>query len=201
MENKILATNHLFPIEIDYFINLTKEDSSISDNTREAIINKLNCLKDNYSVDPDLTMSCLMNNFHVEAGGIYFEYYPMDESVEIIDSDTGEYTLNSCLSKNFNEMIDEDNCGEIGEKISERVRFCSLCGRPMDNGFTDEDVYICSDSEFYLYMDKLYGLSNWRGSDENELKKYEANYMYRDDEDGEWKPSGWYYTEWYDGSY
>lgn len=201
MRNEDLVTNILVPIEIEYFINLVKEDSSISDDTREVIISKLNYLKDNYNADPDLTMSSIMNLYHIDVGGIRFDYYPNDETIEIIDSDTGDYISDSRMVKNFNDIIDIDNCGEIGEKIEERVRFCSLCGRPMDRGYTNEDMYICSDSEFCLYMDKLYGSFNWRSSTEEELQKYDANYMCREDQNKDWEPLNWYYTEWYDKYY
>ncbi|MDD3121971.1 MAG: hypothetical protein PHC62_00480 [Candidatus Izemoplasmatales bacterium] len=90
----------------------------------------------------------------------------------------------------------------FGPEVHHDLRFCSWCGSPMMDGYTDEDMYLCSSSEFTHYMNQLYGDRNWRGTtqEEQELNMYEnVNYVeLADDENGEEVliPLAWYWTEW-----
>ena len=83
---------------------------------------------------------------------------------------------------------------DILEDNKIEIRFCEDCGKPVDAGFIagDGDWYCCQDC-FDDAMDKDYGKGKWRPS-ENE-GEYGGWYEYFDD--GEWKDTSIFYTEWY----
>lgn len=74
------------------------------------------------------------------------------------------------------------------------VRFCEICGKPYDTGFTAGcgDWYCCEEC-FESTMDNDYGKGKWRPSDEE--GEYEGWYEYLR-EDGIWEDTGIFYTEW-----
>lgn len=75
----------------------------------------------------------------------------------------------------------------------DNLRFCSICGAPMQSGYTDEDIYIDTDLEFRGYMNQTYGDGKWRAEPTGGK---EWNYEYLDEEPGIWRPSPFYWTEW-----
>lgn len=81
--------------------------------------------------------------------------------------------------------------------VNDSLRFCDICGSPMEKGFTDESMYICSDMEFYNHMNQTYP-NGWRPATEEEVNQCDANFMYYDIENDHWEPMEWYWTEWYD---
>ena len=84
---------------------------------------------------------------------------------------------------------------EILEEHEIEIRFCEICGSPMDQGYTtDCGGWYCCEDCFEGAMDTDYGKGNWRGTDEEGIGGgfYEAM-----DEDGEWEDTGVYWTQWY----
>ena len=81
------------------------------------------------------------------------------------------------------------------------VRVCTVCGSPMQSGYTDDGgwAYCCSDECFKKDMDERYGEGKWRKY-EDKYEKGAANewggyYEYLD-KNGVWQPEPSYYTEW-----
>ena len=76
------------------------------------------------------------------------------------------------------------------------IRFCEECGAPYDKGFIagDGDWYCCENC-FEIAMDDCYGKGKWRPSKEE--GSYGGWYEYLDD-NGKWKDTSVYYTEWND---
>lgn len=75
----------------------------------------------------------------------------------------------------------------------DNLRFCSVCGAPMQSGYIDEKSYFDTDLEFYNHMNQLYGHKKWR----LELTgKEEWDYEYFDEEHETWELSPFYRTEW-----
>lgn len=194
-KNDALVRNNLSNYEIQYLYSILDNAGGDFDTTIKAFKEKL----DNISRDDrDNPISYIIRNHSSIGcvGGFYFNYYPVEESIEICDSYSGEYAKDNYYAiSDIDEIVSQfDN--DIMSEFFNNVRFCTLCGAPMDKGYTNESDYICSDTEFCIYMDNLYGPGLWRVATSEEVEKYESNYMYF--EDGEWKPSDWYYTEWYD---
>lgn len=83
---------------------------------------------------------------------------------------------------------------DILETYKAEVRFCEVCGKPYDAGFTMDngDWYVCVDC-FEDAMDKEYGKGKWRSTDEE--GKWGGFYEFLSDAD-EWKDTGIYWTEW-----
>ena len=84
---------------------------------------------------------------------------------------------------------------EILEEHEIEIRFCEICGIPMDQGYTtDCGGWYCCEDCFEGAMDEDYGKGKWRGTDEDGIDGgfYEAL-----DEDDEWEDTGVYWTQWY----
>lgn len=95
---------------------------------------------------------------------------------------------------------DESDIQDILEReLNQEIRFCDVCGCPMDTGFTDDDAdfYNCEDC-FPKDMDERYGKDKWReySSEDGDCNSLGGFYEYMN-EDGEWEPEPSYYTEWF----
>lgn len=119
--------------------------------------------------------------------------FEIDECEPILEvyKDEEEYKIP------LDDLEDIDNIPDdcLPDGFHDEIRFCSICGRPMDRGFTDENTYICSETEFILYMDETYGKRSWKATTE-EIIGDDGCYVYQENEDSEWEDTGWYYTEW-----
>ena len=96
-------------------------------------------------------------------------------------------------AEDYEEMCIQD---WLKEQYGTSVRFCEKCGKPMQEGYTDEcgGFYICTDC-FEESMDSDYGKGNWRETeDENSMGGY---YEYRESEDGPWEADPSFWTDWY----
>lgn len=89
----------------------------------------------------------------------------------------------------------QDKCEEM---LNFEVRFCDICGRPMNVGYTDDgaDFYNCCNC-FEKDMDERYGKGNWRmyESDDGKCNYLGGYYEYL--EDDRWVADSSYYTEWF----
>lgn len=84
---------------------------------------------------------------------------------------------------------------DILEEHKIEIRFCEICGKPFDAGFTaDDGGWYCCEDCFEGAMNKDYGEGKWRGTDEE--GSYGGFYEYLNDGD-EWEDTGIYWTEWY----
>ena len=83
------------------------------------------------------------------------------------------------------------------EKEEDGPKICSICGKEMWAGWYDEETgnYICCEEEFKKYMDDLFGVGNWRPTEDEDVSKL---FEYLDPETGEWEGYDIYYTEWED---
>lgn len=102
-----------------------------------------------------------------------------DDSGEVVAQTEDELT----------DWFESKYCGE--------VRFCDHCGKPMQEGFTDDagSFYNCEDC-FPVDMNERYGEGNWRPTDGGEENEDEGYYEYRESPDSPWEPEPSYYTEW-----
>lgn len=109
-------------------------------------------------------------------------YLTLNEEVWLIEGDTGselEYCIQDILEEN---------------KIE--IRFCEVCGKPMDYGYTvDDGGWYCCEECFEPAMDDEYGKRNWRVTDE--AGEQGGYYEYMNMYNCEWKDTGIYYTEWF----
>lgn len=79
------------------------------------------------------------------------------------------------------------------EDVGIEIRFCEICGKPYDAGYTvDDGSWYCCEECFKPTMDKDYGKGNWRGTDE----EGDCGGFYECLIDGEWEDTGIYWTEW-----
>lgn len=74
------------------------------------------------------------------------------------------------------------------------MRFCDECGKPYDAGYMggDGEWYCCTDC-FEPMMDRDFGKGKWRATEEE--GRYGGYYEYLTD-DGKWRDTGAFYTEW-----
>lgn len=189
-----MISSSMSPIEIQYLTKLIKTDMAVSPETRNQLIAKLESLKP--TDDLPLSSQYVKNNGSCNAGEFYFMYDSIQNTIEVVDNENGEYALQNINVSAIDDIIEDCFSIESVDAFLNHVRFCSICGRPMDRGYTDEDSWICSDSEFALMMDETYGINNWRIALKEEKEKYECEFMYY--EKGFWIPSTWYCTEWYE---
>ena len=98
-------------------------------------------------------------------------------------------------------LVDGENGQEIEVCIQDileenkiEIRFCEICGKPFDYGYTvDGGFWYCCEDCFEPTMDNDYGKGNWRGTDEEGDNGGFYEYL----SDGEWEDTGVYWTEWY----
>ena len=206
-DDKDLLINVAFSnLELNYLSNLIFNDPNISDITKRSLSEKINYLSERNTEkmgESDKSLRYLINNHETSAGPFNFWFNHIQNEIEYSDNETGDYANDGIyyydsLDDFMHNMYSKDIQDEEVDKYQEHVRICSICGKPIDTGYTDECDYICSDSEFGLYMDDLYGVDNWRPATMEEVNKYEASYMYREPGEEQWKSSPWYITEWYD---
>lgn len=102
-------------------------------------------------------------------------------------------------SEELSEYIDEEVEEWFDCNFQNDLRFCSICGAPMQEGFISENscIYIDSEIEFFNYMNSIYGLGNWRCATPEEESKLGAVYVYRENtQSNNWKATDWSFTEW-----
>lgn len=91
----------------------------------------------------------------------------------------------------------ECKCEDI---LGLELRFCDVCGKPMNKGYTDDcaDFYNCEDC-FPKEMDRYYGNDNWREYKDgyDDCNSLGGRYEYFDLETREWEDEPSYYTEWF----
>ncbi len=124
--------------------------------------------------------------------GRAFELELQEEDNKILLGCNGEWVTINAEQKGWS--IERDISEILEDNYGIQIRFCEECGKPFDAGFIagDGDWYCCQDC-FDDAMDKDYGKGKWRPS-ENE-GEYGGWYEYF--EDGEWKDTSIFYTEWY----
>ena len=107
-------------------------------------------------------------------------------------------TVVLCLGEEESLFIIEDSA-KLYEMIYDMdlpFRICMTCGKPFEEGFTDDygDTYFCSFEEFADDMDSRYGKGNWRAEPTG---KRDWCYEYRESNGLEFLPEPSFYTEWY----
>lgn len=107
-------------------------------------------------------------------------YFPRHETVLVFYMDE------------VRETNSEDDMLDMIYEKELPFRICSLCGKPMQDGYVDDDegVYICCTEEFFDYMNREFGETGWRYG-EDEAVCYEVFL------DGEWTFVNIYWTAWY----
>lgn len=104
--------------------------------------------------------------------------------------DSKKYLVNDISEDNIEMIIADILYDDYGVE----VRFCEICGKPYDKGFTaGNGEWYCCEECFEKTMDEDYGKGKWRPSDEE--GEYEGWYEYLN-EDGVWEDTGVFYTEW-----
>ena len=121
--------------------------------------------------------------------GHYFELKLHNDDIALeID---GDVWLIDAYPPHFEVAYDIQN---ILGKYKIEIRFCDICGRPFEAGFTaDDGSWYCCEDCFENTMDTYYGEGRWRGTSEEGIFGgfYECL-----DVDGKWFDTGIYYTEW-----
>lgn len=112
-------------------------------------------------------------------GGIIEEYARVMDSQDLLDT------------------IDDEVAEWEDDNISNDIRFCSICGAPMQEGYTNEEMYIDTDIEFFNYMNSKYGAGNWKSVIVEELNECVTRYFYKESTSDNWLPTPWHYTDWY----
>lgn len=200
--NELDFNNYLSDLEIDYLIDRIRnnDDTKYGKDTTEILISKLNHMKNNIKNCDQLQCEYLKNHIYHKAGDFEFEYDPNTEYYSVYDNKSGQHAM-EVMAGLYNGLYTlSDYFSDVDsaeQRYNDQIRFCTLCGKPMIHGYTNDDMYICDDSEFYIYMDKVYGAGDWRAASEEELHVYDACYMYKDN-CGTWRPTDWYLTDWYE---
>lgn len=119
-----------------------------------------------------------------------------DSCIEVTGGVINEYAR-IMDSQGLIDIIDEEIEEWMDNNINNDIRVCSICGAPMQEGYTDENMYIDTDIEFFNYMNSVYGSGNWRSATIEELAERDASYFYREPTSDIWLPTSWYYTDWY----
>lgn len=84
----------------------------------------------------------------------------------------------------------------LERELNKEIRFCDVCGEPMDHGFICGDGFWYADEEhFKQKMDEEYGVDCWRLNDSGEEGENGGYYDHL--VNGEWEDTGVFYTEWY----
>jgi hypothetical protein len=92
------------------------------------------------------------------------------------------------------DIVAEYEIQDILEANKIEVRFCEICGKPYDKGFTaGNGEWYCCEECFEATMDEDYGKGKWRPSEQE--GEYEGWYEYLNEEN-EWEDTGVFYTEW-----
>lgn len=98
------------------------------------------------------------------------------------------------------EIKDERDLIDFYENDTKfEVRICSVCGKPMFDGFTDDlgTFYACDEDCFEKYMNSQYGEGNWRVEElDGRIANEEGGY-YEYFKNDKWNSDGSFYTEWY----
>lgn len=118
-----------------------------------------------------------------------YDYLTHKIHLQIIEPDHS--FLFKCSFKTSEEL--EEIIENEPKCMDEKIRVCSICGKPITEGYTNEDgdFYFCSDSEFVDFMNETYGEGRWRPEETG----YEGwCYEVFDEEDG-WCPQSSYYTD------
>lgn len=121
---------------------------------------------------------------------------PADESVEIIEhEDHGLPAVYKIKSFTVSSENDAVSIWDIICNYGLDFRVCDECGKPMEDGYYNEDVEFCacSDDCFKKQMDEAYDRVWRKTEDEREGKYYEAY----DVDTKTWEDVNAYYTEWY----
>ena len=114
---------------------------------------------------------------HIEVSGDYIEDY------------IAGFTDVS-IKETIEEEVKELNRYRLDEPPFEcPVRYCSICGAPMESGLTNGEMYIHSYAEFYYYMRNIYP-DGIRGNEQT------GEWDYYNADTDKWESTGWYYTEW-----
>jgi len=138
--------------------------------------------------DPFMAFMMINETYHcINDSGekMNFHYQELDDKVSML-LDDGKNKKNYVISCQ-SELETIINKYDIG------LRICDECGCPMVSGYTNEDgdYHFCSDYEYEIFMDSLYGKNMWR-SEPTGKKEWNMEYF----KDGEWKKETSYYTEW-----
>lgn len=200
--DELEINDYLSDLEIDYLIDRIRnnDDTKYGKDTTEIMISKLNHMKNNIKNCDNLQCEYLKNHIYRKAGDFEFEYDPSTEYYSAYDTKSGQHAMEviAGLDNGLYTLSDYfSNIDSAEQRYNDQIRFCTLCGKPMVRGYTNNDTFICSDSEFYIYMDKVYGTGCWRIALEEELHQYDACFMYKDKCET-WRPTDWYLTDWYE---
>lgn len=116
--------------------------------------------------------------------------------------EVGPYTFNKRNSKLYMEvpLDDKDEESKILDIVNnffidDNIRFCDVCGKPMQQGYMSDDggYHSCEDC-FDDDMNKSYGKGKWRATEE--AGEYGGFYE-AVNHHGEWEDTSIFYTEWY----
>lgn len=121
----------------------------------------------------------------------------------------GDGTIRMSVGTNVFRVESESDIQDVLEReLNQEVRFCTVCGSPMQDGYMveDGDFYACSDECFEKDADERYGKCKWKLTDDMTEEEWSnANrYEFGEDshhaylgKDNKWHPDNTFYTEWY----
>lgn len=73
-------------------------------------------------------------------------------------------------------------------------RICDVCNKRIHDGFTNmEGEFCCCDLCFYSFMDKRFGINDWRLTDDDGCDGF---YEYKIEDSEEWAGTGIFWTQW-----
>lgn len=198
--------------ELEYIIKLIQEDKKYFPND-EYKNSLLHALYDEhrYKIDPNLSstekfllymeMNPIVDLECTNVIGKYkFRRLCVDHlSSEIKTITAYEIRIDGYINSHTYTVSPSFNIDEFLNEIEwDDVRICDICGKPMTKGYTNEELYICSDIEFVNFMNDNYLGSeyvSWIPINSGEEDLY--NGMYKAcNSNGEWVDTYWYYTEW-----
>lgn len=87
----------------------------------------------------------------------------------------------------------EHFCDECSTPANQEFRICTVCGKPMVSGMTDDGAFFCHEECLDEAMDAEFP-GGWREVADDGCG---GNYEWYDQRECEWCGTGIYYTEWY----
>lgn len=173
--------------ELKVIKSSVSNDTSLSKEVKDSLDFKLNSMIASRTCKTIDTQSINYIERHGSANAHNFKFFnnPIEDKIEICDLESGEYVFDhKCMAiQDIAEQFDK----ESREAFMNHVVFCENCGRPVSKGFTNEEIVLCDNAEFAIYMDAIYGKGNWVSGPDG--------YYALDERDGKYKPTGWYITD------
>lgn len=187
IEEKI-TSDDLSTTELEVIKSSVAKDASLSKEVKDSLDFKLNSMiisRKCKSVD-DQVVSYIERHGHVDT--LHFDFFnnPIEGKIEIHDTQVGDYVTGYKITP-IEDIADQFSNKESRRLFQNTVRFCEECGRPISKGYTNEEGFLCDNAEFAIHMDSVYGQGKWFSGPDG--------YYALDEKDGQYKPTGWYITD------